>query len=55
MKITRYRVEWKHNGNWRMEVNGGLTFNTRADAQAALEAEKEKAPSLELRLVEVQS
>lgn len=30
-----YRVEWKHNGQWRMEENGIGTFKTLAEAKKA--------------------
>lgn len=49
-----FRVEWLHNCNWRMELNGGGRFDTRKEAQAYQRFIERESPGLETRIVEVE-
>lgn len=51
-KKKRYRIEWMHNYQWRMEWNEGLVFETKKEA-----LEKLKEPEfskLQVRIVELE-
>lgn len=48
-----YRVEWKHNGNWKMDYPPKGTFPTRAAAELAAKSVEYK--KLETRIVKVTS
>ncbi|QOR55566.1 MAG: hypothetical protein UMS36scaffold28_56 [Phage 59_13] len=49
----RYRAEWLHNGQWKMDEDGSGTFATRSRADRHNAQVKAKYPSLEVRVVEV--
>jgi hypothetical protein len=51
--VSRYRIEWMHNGNWRMEENGGGVYATLEEAEVARKNDSYRG--LTTRIVEVRS
>lgn len=51
----KYRVEWMHNGQWKMDEDNSNTFDLRADAEKAELAmiRASKNHKMETRIVEV--
>ncbi len=50
----RYRVEWMHNFNWRMDEDGSGTFATREEAEEYIRlSQKQSSGPLTTRIVEV--
>lgn len=53
--MKNYRVEWMHNGQWRMAENDAETFSTREAAERHLKTLKKKYPKLETRIVDLKA
>lgn len=50
-----YRVEWMHNGNWRMDASSSGTFKTKEEAREHKKTlQRNSSGNLEMRILEIE-